>query len=201
MLNWSTSISRIPILVLTVMMAVCGGPVQAQAPAAEALKQIIEEGTVADHDAIARLYQDGGYRLLWSDGDKPTAAAIALLQSLRQAGERGLDPGDYPGDKLAYLLIDLIDAPHAGIEQWALFDAALSLAGIRFLGDLHYGRVEPSSVGHNLTIDRIRLDIPTTVAHLATAVDVPLAIDSLEPQFSHYALLKRQLSRYRALAG
>ncbi len=52
-----------------------------------------------------------------------------------------------------------------------------------------------------MTVERIRLDVPAALAHLATAVNVPVAIDALEPQFSHYALLKHQLSRYRALAG
>jgi L,D-transpeptidase YcbB len=181
-----------------------------QSPAADALKQIIDEGNPAyldwstgliDRERIAGLYTAGGYRLLWSDGQKPTTAAINLLQELRQAAERGLDPEDYPGNRLAYLLIDLIDSPHSDIEQWALFDASLSLAGIRFLSDLHYGRIDPATVGHNLTVERIKLDIPTTLAHLATAVNVAVAIDALEPQFTHYALLKRQLSHYRALAS
>ena len=195
---------------LTASMASWSAAAWADAPAEATLKRIIEEGnpaylkwssTLTDRDQITKLYEDDGYRLLWSDGGKPTAAAATLLQGLRQAGERGLDPADYPGDTLAALLIDLTDTPHTGIEQWALFDAGLSLAGLRFLSDLHFGRVEPSAVGHNLTVTRLGLDIPTTLAHLATAVDVPLALDSLEPQFSHYALLKRQLSRYRALAG
>jgi murein L,D-transpeptidase YcbB/YkuD len=113
-----------------------------QAPAEDALKRIIEEGNPAflewsappgDRKLIGKLYEANGYRLLWSDGAKPTSAAISLLQQLRLAGERGLDPQDYPGNALAYLLTDLIDAPHADIEQWALFDAGLSLAGMRFL--------------------------------------------------------------------
>jgi murein L,D-transpeptidase YcbB/YkuD len=181
-----------------------------QAPAEDALKQIIDEGHPAyldwataliDRERVAKLYEANGYRLLWSDGGKPTSAAINLLQELRRAGDRGLDPEDYPGNRLAYLLVDLIDSPHSGAEQWALFDASLSLAGIRFLSDLHYGRIDPAAVGHNLTVERIRLDIPTTLAHLASAVNVALAVDALEPQFTHYALLKRQLSRYRALAS
>jgi murein L,D-transpeptidase YcbB/YkuD len=188
--------------------------VQTQAPAAapaeDALKQIIEEGNPAyldwsaaasDRDQIGKLYEANGYRLLWSDGEKPTAAAISLLQQLRLAGERGLDPEDYPGNRLAYLLIDLIDAPHSGIEQWALFDAGLSRAGVRFLSDVHLGRVDPAMMGHDLSVGRIKLDIPTTLAHLATAVDVAAAVDALEPQFSHYALLKGKLSQYRTLAG
>ena len=182
----------------------------APSPAADALKQIIDEGNPAyldwstalvDRERIAGLYDADGYRLLWSDGQKPTSAAIYLLQELRQAAERGLDPEDYPGNRLAYLLVDLIDSPHAEIEQWALFDASLSLAGIRFLSDLHYGRIDPATVGHNLTVERIKLDIPATLAHMATAVNVAVAIDALEPRFTHYALLKRQLSHYRALAA
>ncbi len=182
---------------------------QATAPAEDALKQIIEEGNPAyldwaasrDRDQIGKLYEANGYRLLWSDGEKPTAAAISLLQQLRLAGDRGLDPEDYPGNRLAYLLVDLIDAPHSGIEQWALFDAGLSRAGVRFLSDVHFGRVDPAMMGHDLSVGRIKLDIPTTLAHLAAAVDVAAAVDALEPQFSHYALLKGKLSQYRALAG
>jgi murein L,D-transpeptidase YcbB/YkuD len=181
----------------------------AQAPAEDALKRIIEEGNPAyldwsgasrDRSEIGSLYETNGYRLFWSDGAKPTAAAISLLQQLRFAGERGLNPEDYPGNRLAYLLIDLIDAPQSGIEQWALFDAGLSLAGMRFLSDVHLGRIDPASMGHDLSVGRIALDIPTTLAHLSTAVDVAVAVDALEPQFRHYALLKKQLSHYRDLA-
>jgi L,D-transpeptidase YcbB len=182
----------------------------AQAPPEDALKRILEEGDPAyldwspassDRDQIGKLYAANGYRLLWSDAAKPTPEAISLLQQLRLAGERGLDPEDYPGNRLAYLLLDLIDAPHSGIEQWALFDAGLSLAGMRFLSDVHLGRIDPAAMGHDLGVGRIKLDIPTTLVHLSTAVDVAVAVDALEPQFSHFALLKHQLSRYRALAG
>jgi murein L,D-transpeptidase YcbB/YkuD len=180
----------------------------AQAPAEDALKRIIAEGNppYVDwalpnfRDQIGQLYQSNDFRLLWSDGAKPSAAAISLLQELRLAGERGLDPLDYPGNSLAYLLVDLIDSPHAGIEHWALFDAGLSLAGLRFLSDVHVGRIDPATVGQALSVGRVQLDLPTTLAHLAAAVDVTAAVDALEPQFSHFVLLKKQLSRYRAIA-
>jgi murein L,D-transpeptidase YcbB/YkuD len=180
----------------------------ADAPAADALKQILEQSnaasidsaSLADRERIGKLYEANGYRLLWSDGAKPTDAALSFLQELRLAGERGLDPEDYPGNRLSYRLIDLIGSPHPGIEQWAEFDAGLSLAGLRFLSDLHFGRIDPAAVGHNLSIARIPLDIPATLAELSTAADVGAAVDALEPQFSHYRLLKKELSHYRALA-
>jgi len=193
-----------------VAAAMCAPGGFAQAPAGNELRQIIEEGNPAyldlsaaliDREVVARLYQDNGYRLLWSDGEKPTTAALNLLQELRNSAQRGLDPEDYPGNRLAYLLVDLISSPQTESGQWALFDANLSLAGIRFLSDLHFGRIDPAAVGHNLTVDRIKLDMSATLAHMADAVNVPVAVDALEPQFTHYALLKRQLARYRALAG
>ena len=206
MLNRSTAAA----VVFAVLAAVGPAAAVAQAPAEDALRQIIEEGNpayldwstaLAERELIGKLYAENGYRLLWSDGEKPSTAALVLLQELRHAAGRGLDPEDYPGNRLAYLLIDLIDSGHPGVEQWALFDASLSLAALRFLSDLHYGRVDPASVGHNLTVERIRLDIPTMLAHLAGAVNVGVAIDALEPQFTHYALLKRELAHYRELAA
>jgi murein L,D-transpeptidase YcbB/YkuD len=182
-------------------------PVSAQTASQDALTQILEESppylavSANDRERAALLYRQIGYRLLWIDGGKPTAEAMSLLRELRQAGDRGLDPQDYPGDRLAALLADTLKTPHSEAKPWALFDAGLTLTGMRFLSDLHYGRIEPAAVGHNLTVNRIALDIPTTLAHLAAAVDVPTALDALEPQFKHYQLLKQQLSRYRELAS
>lgn len=209
MLIRSTWLSRVAVL-FTILAALHTTAASAQEPAEDTFKRIIEEGNpayldwstaLADRELIGRLYAANGYRLLWSDGEKPSPEALVLLQELRHASDRGLDPEDYPGNRLAYLLVDLIDSVHPGVEQWALFDASLSLAALRFLSDLHYGRIDPASVGHNLTVDRIRLDLPTTLAHLAAAVNVNVALDSLEPQFTHYALLKRELARYRELAA
>jgi murein L,D-transpeptidase YcbB/YkuD len=206
---WSRSTARLGASLFAAFVCMIAPAAFADAPAADALKQIMEQGNAAsidttilpaDRERIGKLYEANGYRLLWSDGAKPTAAAISLLQELRLAGERGLDSEDYPGNRLSYLLVDLIGSPHPGIEQWALFDAGLSLAGVRFLSDLHFGRIDPASVGHNLSIARIPLDISATLVRLSTAADVAVAVDDLEPQFSHYRLLKKELSHYRSLA-
>jgi murein L,D-transpeptidase YcbB/YkuD len=150
-------------------------------------------------------------RLLWSDGEKPTVQAVSLLKELRQCAERGLDAEDYSTNRLADMLTALTGAaPSAAAPptaapsdpaQWAAFDTALWHAGLRFLSDLHYGRIDPATVGNNLTVNRVDLDLPATLERVASAIDVPAALDALEPQFTHYALLKKQLSRYRVLAS
>src|SRR5258708_13265267 len=89
------------------------------------------------------MYEANGYRLFWSDGQKPTASAISLLQQLRLAGERGLDPADYPVNRLAYLLTDFIDAPHSGLEQWALFNAGFAPPALDFPPVSHRRQITP----------------------------------------------------------
>jgi murein L,D-transpeptidase YcbB/YkuD len=149
MLTQSNLVSRLTTVTFTVILSWFAATALAQSPAEDALKQIIADGNpgylnwsaaLADRDSISKIYEENGYRLLWSDGVKPTQQALALLQELRAAGERGLEPEDYPGNQLAYLLVDLIDSKHAEVEQWAVFDASLSLAGIRFLS----GTTSPS---------------------------------------------------------
>jgi murein L,D-transpeptidase YcbB/YkuD len=204
--------SGIAAALFAVIAALSGAVAQAlEADAAQsALKQIIDEGspaslnataTLADRERLALLYEAGGYRLLWSDGTTPTAAAQSLIRELRLASDRGLDPADYPGERLASLLIELTRVAHPGEEEWALFDAGLSFAGLRFLSDLHSGRIEPAAVGHNLSVERLKMDLPATLRSVALSADVAAALDALEPQFTHYALLKRQLARYRILAA
>jgi murein L,D-transpeptidase YcbB/YkuD len=189
---------------------VAAGPAAAEPATGEALKKLVAEGNPIDPDwtssliereRIGKLYANVGYRLLWSDAGKPTTAAIGLIQELRGAADRGLDPNDYPGNQLAARADALRAAARLDEGQCALFDASLSLAAIRFLSDLHYGRVDPATVGNNLTVERVQLDLPAALAHLTTAVNLAAAIDALEPQFIHYALLKRELARYRQLAA
>ncbi len=179
-------------------------------PDAEALARPLDEGRLADIDADARpqdrealerLYSGEHDRLLWSDGAKPTAQALALLHELRLADERGLDPDDYPGNRLAQQLVDMVDSPNPEAAAWAAFDVGLSYAALRYLSDLHFGRIDPASVGHDLSIDRGEFDLPTAVAQLARAANLEAAVDAVEPQFEHYALLKKQLAIYRALAA
>ncbi len=200
---------RVIAAALAVVVAAFAPFAPARATPEEALKQIIAQDrapypdwpvAAGERERMVKLYEDGGYRLLWSDGAKPSAAAIALVQELRRAAERGLDPDDYPGDRLASSSADLAGA-HAGPEQWAQFDAALTLAGMRFMSDLHFGRIDAATVGHNLSVDRVELNVPAALERLAGAADVAAALDALEPQFRHYALLKKQLARYRGLAG
>jgi L,D-transpeptidase YcbB len=182
----------------------------AQGSAEPALRGIIEDGArtyldwperKGDRDEILKLYAQSQFHLLWSDAIKPSRQALDMLQELRNAGERGLDPGDYEGNRLTYLLVDLIETPGAGLEQWALFDAGMSQSILRFMSDLHFGRVDPAMFGHDLEVVRDSIDLPAAILHLAKTDNVAADVNSAEPQFKHFELLKRELAHYRWLAA
>jgi murein L,D-transpeptidase YcbB/YkuD len=150
-------------------------------------------------DSLRTLYADPRRRLWVADG-RPTAAAIALLGELRNAAARGLSPEEYPGNRLEYLLAALAGSAATDATQWALFDAGLSYAGMRLIADLHFGRIDPAAVGHHLTVQHAQLDLNAALLRLAASADVAATLDSLEPQFKHFSLLKQQLARYRQLS-
>src|SRR3978361_2309084 len=98
MLNRNSLVSRAAVVVFTILAAAHAIAAMAQGPAEDALSQIIDEGNpayldlstaLAEREHIGTLYAANGYRLLWSDGEKPSAAALVLLQELRNASDRG----------------------------------------------------------------------------------------------------------------
>ena len=86
-------------------------------------------------------------------------------------------------------------------EQWARFDLMLSPAANRFVTHQHFGRVDPRACGFHLPEPRPALDAAAVVDQLATTEHLEEVLDTLEPLFLHYRLLKQALTRYRALAA
>jgi hypothetical protein len=73
------------VAVLFTILAALHTAASAQEPAEDTLKRIVEEGNpayldwstaLADRELIGRLYAANGYRLSWSDGEKPSGDAL-----------------------------------------------------------------------------------------------------------------------------
>jgi len=135
--------------------------------------------------------------LLWSRSGTATPQARALLAQLGGAQAYGLRPDDYG----AAVLLDLEQQAARGAGSWTDFDARLSAAGLRFLSDLHSGRVNPRAAGFELERTGAPLDLTRVLAELAAGADPAAVIASVEPQFYHYRLLEQTLRHYRDLAA
>lgn len=137
---------------------------------------------------------------LWLDASgMPTTNTRDALAVLRQAADEGLDPADYHPDLLARL-IPRAGTPADGPDQ-ARFDVALSASVLRYLRDVHLGRVDPRTVGFRLDAPSEPHDVPSLLRAALAGRRVAHLVDDLRPRLAQYRLLRAMLPRYRSLAA
>jgi murein L,D-transpeptidase YcbB/YkuD len=147
--------------------------------------------------ALQSVYSSTGNAPLWIREGRATPQAQAVLRELQNAENYGLETKDYRGNEIAQLL-DVQPSPVAPDDaRQARFDVTLSAAALRFVSDLHYGRVSPGAAGFKLQEERPPFDLAAALKDLASASDVGHAVASVEPTFYHYGLLKDALARLR----
>jgi murein L,D-transpeptidase YcbB/YkuD len=137
----------------------------------------------------------------WLDASgRSTANVHVALRLLGDASVDGLMADDYHAAELAERAEMLDGANASQSSSRAEFDGDLERALLRYLHDLHFGRIDPRSVGfrvarrHDAEIDLAAL------LHSAAAQGrlVQLAAE-LRPRLSQYGKLRDALARYRAL--
>ena len=176
--------------------------VQAQIATAVAAYRAPPRSSSVDNgatEALRSVYAQRANAPLWSRDGHATPQAQALIRELQRADTYGLRREDYAGDAIAALAEKPAGSAVADAARWARFDVQLSGAALRFMSDLHYGRVKPTSVGFNLPTMHQRIDLGASLSALADATDVAKAINEIEPPFHHYALLKDTLTKYLGL--
>jgi L,D-transpeptidase YcbB len=177
--------------------------VRAQVAAAIAADGSLIRGRAREHGAVQALravYASRADTPLWSHDGRLTPQGEALLQELGRADAYGLRVEDYaaaPGFTTAAAAAAMSPADE---QRWARFDVRLTAAALRFLSDLHYGRVDPAAAGFKLQAPHEPLDLAATLDALARASDVSAVLSRTEPAFHHYKLLKDALARYLTLA-
>src|SRR5579863_5606029 len=63
---------------------------------------------------VQNFYQPSGYMPAWIRDDQPTPQALTIIEILRQADSRGLDPEDYDGSRWADRLSRMQKSHQAG---------------------------------------------------------------------------------------
>ena len=158
---------------------------------------------------VQKFYDDRNFELAWTRDGKPTASATALIAMFQDAEKKGLKPEDYDGslwsgreDKLSHILAthDSSDDAQTTVAQ---FDAAMTIATMRFASDLHEGRVNPQALNFDIDVPakRAAFDLPTFVNEQAVdADDVTSVIAGIEPQNPMYKSTEEALAKYLDLA-
>jgi murein L,D-transpeptidase YcbB/YkuD len=197
--------------ILATAWVLAGVPAVAQSPAgvrSQIAAAIPEAGALLGpwayglgaSQALDAVYSGNGNAPLWSRDGRATPQAQSLLTELENAETYGLEVKDYGAPDIAAVLSAAASPGAADDQRWARFDVKLSAAALRFVSDLHYGRVSPEASGFKLREDRPKFDFTSALRGLAGAQDVKGALAATEPQFYHYKLLKDALARYRKVA-
>ena len=151
-------------------------------------------------DEMRALYEPGGYGLLWFAGGRPRTPAREAVEVMTEAREHGLDPDEYDAGRLAEYLAVLERGESLHDTELALVDGALSVSWLRYLSDLHIGRVNPANLHFGFNIESKKLDLAAVVAHAIARDEIRETARAVEPAFPQYVRVRQVLAEYRALA-
>lgn len=154
---------------------------------------------IADYQPLLdRFYNGRELELAWSRDGKPTAQAQAMIEAFAAAGRDGLNPEDYDSSRWPDRIKALSSGDHAAVAQ---FDVALTLDAMRFLSDIHLGRVAPQHFNFEIDAQSKRLDWPQFLNDkVLESSDIPGVVASLEPDSDDFRKTKDALAHYRDLA-
>jgi murein L,D-transpeptidase YcbB/YkuD len=151
-------------------------------------------------DDLDALYKLGNYRTIWINQASNQNKVNEVVNLLENADEQGLVADSYDIAVLKQKLNAIKAGSSLSKQGAAQLDTAISLGLIRYLHDLHYGRVNPHGIQFNLQLREKKLiDIPKLIKDsllLGTVAQLPLLT---EPKLNQYQKLKSALAAYREL--
>lgn len=159
---------------------------------------------------VKTFYEARDYALAWTDDSKLTPQAETFLGYFANAARKGLRPEDYDASRWPQRVarIRAIESRHDTSEnaqdQIAQFDAAMTISAMRYISDLHSGRVNPQHLNFDIDVPakRVAFDLPAFLNNsIVEADDLDSAISGIEPQNPIYQQTLDALEHYQALAA
>lgn len=150
---------------------------------------------------IDALYKSNNYKPLWLNTPQSEKNINDVLALLLNATSQGLNPDDYSANflqqKLAFVQLLKSDS----YTDLALYDTALTISLVRYLHDIHYGRVNPHSLDFKIKLrTKKTLDLPQIIQAALNEGNVSQLALKAEPTFPQYQQLRAALAAYREMA-
>ncbi len=147
---------------------------------------------------VARFYEQRQWTPAWVEGRSATDQAVRLTEAFALSAEKGLHPEDYDAALWPARLARLATANG---YQTAEFDVSLTVATMRYISDLHNGRVNPQHFSFGIDIAAKRYDLAKFLAEQVVASgDLRAVLQGVEPASGEYHATLEALRRYRQLA-
>jgi murein L,D-transpeptidase YcbB/YkuD len=151
---------------------------------------------------LQKFYAFSNDSLWWVAGTEPTPQAQQAIALLQQAGQKGLSADDYDGPRWSDRLASLKGATGQPDSQAAVkFDLALTISVMRYISDLHIGKVNPKRLAFELDDESKKYDLPEFLReNVVGARDVAGALAQVEPPYPGYRRTLQALQTYVELA-
>jgi L,D-transpeptidase YcbB len=182
-------------------------PQQLTAEGQAALRAAIDSGNLAqlrwpdfsDYTKLLKEFYDlYGNSLPWVRGTQPTTQAQQVIALLLQADQKGLSAEDYDGPRWTDRLAKLKPAATQPSEADAVqFDVALTICVMRYVSDLHIGKVNPKHFDFGFDIESKKYDLPQFLkTDVVDAPDVAGVLAQVEPPYPGYQRTIQALHAY-----
>jgi murein L,D-transpeptidase YcbB/YkuD len=186
-------------------------PQQLTSDGQASLRSIIQSGNLSElrwpdfsdyRKHMQKFYESYGYSLPWIRGMQPTAQAQQVISVLLKAEQKGLAAEDYDGPHWGDRLAKLKPAAAQPSEADAVrFDAALTVCVMRYVSDLHIGKVNPKHLDFGFDVEAKKLDLPDFLKeNVVDSTDVAGVLARVEPPYPGYQRTIQALHSYLEFA-
>ena len=157
-------------------------------------------GDYSEH--VKKFYEFNSGSLWWVKGMEPTAQARQVIALLLNADQKGLDAEDYDGSRWNDRLAKLKPATQQPTEADAVkFDLALTVCAMRYISDLHIGKVNPRHFAFAYNDESKKYDLAEFLKdHVVDEVDIISLLSQVEPPYPGYRRTIQALQTYLDLA-
>lgn len=143
------------------------------------------------------IYEATGYAPLWLQAGGLSPQGEGVIKALEQCERKGLDPRDYDSAKWPQRVEGL---KAANDVQKADFDAALTVEAMRYISDLHIGRVNPKHFKFGIDAAIKKYDLPQFLnQQVIHAADIAAVLAEVEPAYNGYRRTEDALVHYLEL--
>jgi murein L,D-transpeptidase YcbB/YkuD len=190
----------------TTSPAPAGNAVSTEAVAGQ-LQTIAAAGTLTDlhfpsyRQQFQSLYEATQYKPVWVRDGQPTPQAQTVITALENSRQKGLNPEDYDASHWTSRLEALKHAS-SDANTIAHFDAALTVSAMRYISDLHIGRVNPKHFKFGIDVAQKTYDMPQFLLQkLLSASNPAEVLSEVEPPYYFYQRTEAALQTYLKVAA
>lgn len=148
---------------------------------------------------FAKFYRANGYSLAWVENGRVRPQGLAVIEVLRNANLKGLEPEDYDASRWPVRLSKLAQSPSEA--DLVSFDTALTVSAMRYIRAVHVGRVNPKEFKFQIDNGAVQFGLADFLqTQVVSSSDPAAEIQKLEPPFPGYRKLLALLPIYEEYA-